>query len=87
MLNIVCDPNIRVINVIHHWLIVITQLAFFACQSDVFDWYKPGYPQVRSASREIKQPLQIFVVAYFVLSDVGCHVIIVQSSATGTIWL
>ena len=44
MLNIVCDPNIRVINVIHHWLIVITQLAFFACQSDVFDWYSASVP-------------------------------------------
>ncbi len=42
----------------------------------------PTYP-----TREIKQLLQIFVVAYFVLSDVGCHVIIVLSSATGTIWL
>ncbi len=37
--------------------------------------------------REIKLPLQIFVVAHFVLFDVGCHVIIVQSLATGTIWL
>ena len=39
MLNIVCDPNIGVTNVFHHWSIMIAQLVCFACQSDIYDWY------------------------------------------------